>query len=240
LEGQREHSRGRKDIKRKTVNMNTNIRIMAPCFVALSLGLGSAARAGDPASDPLPFHDKEIGSANTSSEGMPAKFNRASGIIGMDVRNQADKRLGRIKDVVFDLNTERVSYAVISTRPKGVFSLSERLLAVPVNVLKASADGQHLILNAEKSQVATAMGFDRNHWPSVNNPSWGAEPFWQEKTSASEESEPSVDEPMGVDNPDDMELEKSASEQQSAKMNAAPSVSPALDKSPGGLAWPGY
>ncbi len=44
-----------------------------------------------------------------SSAGMPGKYNRASGIIGMEVRNQNDEDLGRIKDVVFDLKTERVS-----------------------------------------------------------------------------------------------------------------------------------
>ena len=53
---------------------------------------------------------------------------------------------------------------------------------MPLTALTASADQKHLILNADKAKVEAAMGFDRNNWPSVNNPSWGAEPFWQKET----------------------------------------------------------
>jgi hypothetical protein len=28
-----------------------------------------------------------------------------------------------------------------------------------------------------------ATGFDSANWPSVSNPSWGAEPFWQKETT---------------------------------------------------------
>jgi sporulation protein YlmC with PRC-barrel domain len=155
-------------------------------IAAICLGMTSGTRAGDPASDPLPLHDQEIRSRAKPGEGMPAKFSRASGIVGMSVRNQIGERLGSIKDVVFDLNTERVSYAVISTRPKGIFSPAEKLLPVPLNALTASPDGKHLILNAEKSKVEAAVGFERSQWPAVNSPSWGAEPFWQESGAGSE------------------------------------------------------
>ena len=175
----------RKNLKYMTLNMKTNIRTMGPWIAVLCLGLTSGARAGDPASDPLPLHDQEISSDARSGVSMPAKFSRASGIVGMAVRNQIGERLGSVKDVVFDLNTERVSYAVISTRPKGIFSPAEKLLPVPLNALTASPDGKHLILNAEKSKVEAAVGFDRNHWPAVDSPIWGAEPFWQDSAAGS-------------------------------------------------------
>jgi sporulation protein YlmC with PRC-barrel domain len=167
------------------MNMKTNNRIMAASIAVLCLALTLRARAGDPASDPLPFRDVEIRSDTKPGEGMPARFNRASGIIGMDVRNQAAEHLGRIKELVFDLQTERMSYAVISTRPKGIFTPSEKLLAVPSNALTASADGKHLILNAEKSKVKTAIGFKRDHWPAVDNPVWDVEPFWKDGANKS-------------------------------------------------------
>jgi len=177
-----------KNIKHRIANMTmkTNRRIPAPWAVILCFGLAWGARAGDPESDPLPFHDEELCSNTQASEGMPAKCNRASGVVGMRVRNQNGERLGKIKDVVFDLPTERVSYAVISTRPKHYFDSREKLLAVPLSALTASADGKHLVLNAEKSNMKTAMGFDRNHWPAVNSPSWGAEPLRQKETHVSE------------------------------------------------------
>ena len=46
---------------------------------------------------------------NESEEGMPAKCNRASSLIGMSVRNQNDEHLGKIKDVVFDFKNRLYS-----------------------------------------------------------------------------------------------------------------------------------
>ena len=125
-------------------------------------------------------HDgRETSAEIRSSEGAPTRCNKASGILGMDVRNQSGEPLGHIKDLVFDWKTEQVSYAVISTAPKDLLGLGGKLLAVPLTALAVSSDQKHLILNADKSKVATAPGFDSHNWPSVSNPSWGADPFWQ-------------------------------------------------------------
>jgi sporulation protein YlmC with PRC-barrel domain len=116
------------------------------------------------------------------TEGTPAKFNKASGLIGMDVRNQSGEQLGHIKDIVIDLRSEKVSYAVMSTAPKALLGINEKLLAVPLNAFTVSSDEKHLVLNADKAKVEAAAGFDKNNWPAVNNPTWGAEPFWQKST----------------------------------------------------------
>ncbi|GEM_PF-1843166 len=119
------------------------------------------------------------------AEGAPTQCNKASGILGMDVRNQKDERLGHIKDLVIDWKNEQVSYAVINTASKGLLGMGGKLLAVPLTALTASSDHSHLILNADKERVEAATGFDANNWPSVHNPSWGAEPFWQAQTGKS-------------------------------------------------------
>src|SRR6266567_3934555 len=69
---------------------------------------------------------KTTGSYKTetkTTEGTPAKYNKASGFIGMDVRNQAGEQLGHVKDLVLDLKTEKVSYAVMSTAPKALLGI---------------------------------------------------------------------------------------------------------------------
>jgi sporulation protein YlmC with PRC-barrel domain len=114
-----------------------------------------------------------------STADQPTAANRASGVVGMDVRNQNGEHLGHIKDIVFDLNSERVSYAVLTTAPKGLPFVNEKLLAVPLNAFTPGPDNKYLILRADKSQIETASGIQNNNWPSVNNPSWGAQPFWQ-------------------------------------------------------------
>jgi sporulation protein YlmC with PRC-barrel domain len=147
--------------------------------------------AADPKSDEQgmepsdkPAHGSHEMSAETqSSEAPPARVNKASGILGMDVRNPNDEHLGHIKDIVFDWKTEQISYAVLSTAPKTLLGLGGKLLAVPLTALTPSGDQKYLILNAEKSKLEAAMGFDSANWPGVSNPSWGAEPFWQKQTT---------------------------------------------------------
>jgi sporulation protein YlmC with PRC-barrel domain len=109
--------------------------------------------------------------------GAPAKYDRATGIVGMDVRNQNNENLGHVRDVVFDLDSERVSYAVITTHSG--FLRHEKLLAVPLSALNISPNGKHLIMNADRAKMQAAAGLEGNDWPSVISPSWGAEPFWQ-------------------------------------------------------------
>jgi sporulation protein YlmC with PRC-barrel domain len=115
----------------------------------------------------------------TTTEGAPAKVNKASSFIGMDIKNPAGEQLGHIKDLVFDLKSQRVAYAVMSTAPKALLGINEKLLAVPLNAFTLSSDEKYLVLNADKAKVEAAAGIEKNNWPSVNNPTFGAEPFWK-------------------------------------------------------------
>jgi sporulation protein YlmC with PRC-barrel domain len=162
----------------------------------LCLTLVPGTKAGDDADASKASIAQETSSETASAEGAPTKFNKASGILGLDVRNQNDERLGHIKDLVIDWKTEQVSYAVISTGNKMLLDIKEKLLAVPLTALTVSSDQKHLVLNADKAKVEAAMGFAADNWPSVSNPSWGAEPFWQkdaDKPAATGEPPPLPD-----------------------------------------------
>jgi len=153
----------------------TSKKIASGAIAALCLTLGSGLKAADSTYDIKLRSEREIKDQTKTVERVPAKFNKATGIVGMTVRNQMDERLGTIKDVVFDLRSERVAYAVMSTG--GL--LRQKHLAVPLSAFSASADNKYLILCAEKSKLETATGIERDNWPSVVSPSWGAEPFWE-------------------------------------------------------------
>jgi len=156
--------------KKKTTYSNPKMNMkysLSVCLVALlCLAWSDGLRAAD---------DYQKAPGHRSAMGTPAKANKATGLIGMDVRNQNDERLGTIKDLVVDLQTGKVSYAVLDGG--GVFK--DKLFAVPISAFTASADQRHLILNADKSKMEAAKGFDKDSWPSVSNPEWGAEAFWQ-------------------------------------------------------------
>jgi sporulation protein YlmC with PRC-barrel domain len=157
---------------------------VAPATQKADSDANSAGQAMQPGE--MPAHSShEMNSEATPSEGTPTKVNKASGILGMDVRNPSDEHLGHVKDLVIDWKTEQVSYAVISTAPKALLGIGEKLLAVPLTALTPSGDQKYLILNADKSKVEAAMGFKSDDWPSVSKPSWGAQPFWQTDTDKS-------------------------------------------------------
>ena len=96
------------------------------------------------------------------------KHNKASGLLGMEVRNNQNEKLGDVKDLVLDMNTGKVSYAVLAVG--GFLGIGEKLLALPPSALKVSSDQTHLTLDADRAKIEAAPGFAATSWPSVNNP----------------------------------------------------------------------
>jgi sporulation protein YlmC with PRC-barrel domain len=170
--------------------MKITSKKLAPWATAvLCLSLANGSGLADPA-DASKTSDEKSGQYESSdAEGKLARYDRASGIIGMAVRNQNDEHLGKIKDVVFDFKTERVAYVVMAASGTGVVGFKEKLLAVPMNAFTAGPDNKYLVLRADKAKLEAAAGIDRKNWPSPTNPSWGAEPFWQTDKSDSYKSE---------------------------------------------------
>ena len=107
--------------------------------------------------------------ATVSTEGMPTRFDKASGLLGMEVRRPNGERLGRIKDLVIDWRTDHVAYTVIST------GSSDKLLAVPLAALAPTANHKYLILDTEKSKMQGVRLFESSNWPRIG-PASGAEP----------------------------------------------------------------
>lgn len=93
--------------------------------------------------------------------------NKASALLGMEVRNQNNEKLGEVKDLVLDLKTGKVNYAVLAAG--GFLGLGEKLLAVPVGAFNISEDQNHLVLNADKAKVQAAVGFPATNWPHPND-----------------------------------------------------------------------
>ena len=153
--------------------MKRNHQIVLACIAALTcFGVGNYAADNDYRSPGNP----PASTARYAITGSPTKANKATGLIGMEVRNHQDEKLGTIKDFVVDLNSGRVSYVVLDSG--GL--LKTKLFAVPLNAFRTSTDHNHLILTADKKKMETAKGFDQDMWPNVSNPVWGAETFWEQ------------------------------------------------------------
>jgi hypothetical protein len=102
-------------------------------------------------------------------------WNKASGLLGMEVRNNDNQKLGEIKDLVMD-SPGKVSYAVLAVG--GFLGIGEKLIALPPSTLKVATDGDYLVLNADKAKIQAAPGFAATAWPSPHDPD--IDRFWSD------------------------------------------------------------
>lgn len=122
--------------------------------------------------------------SNTTVETHPNVLS-TSAIIGDRVVNLAGENLGKIEELMLDLEKGRVAYAVLSFG--GLLGMGEKLFAIPFEALKLDASREHFTLDVNKDKMKNAPGFDKNHPPKASDRTWGTEvykfygykPYWQ-------------------------------------------------------------
>jgi sporulation protein YlmC with PRC-barrel domain len=106
-------------------------------------------------------------------------------IIGDSIVNRTGENLGKIEELMLDLEMGRVAYAVLSLG--GVPGTNEKLFAIPFEVLKLDATREHFTLDVDKDKLRNAPGFDKSNPPKASDRTWGSEvykfygykPYWQ-------------------------------------------------------------
>jgi sporulation protein YlmC with PRC-barrel domain len=94
----------------------------------------------------------------------------ADTLLGNDVYNAANEKLGSIKEFMIDMASGRISYAVLSYG--GFLGMGDRLFAVPWRALKLDTVNHRFTLDASKEKLKNAPGFDKDHWPSMADRTW--------------------------------------------------------------------
>jgi outer membrane protein OmpA-like peptidoglycan-associated protein len=72
-------------------------------------------------------------------------------IIGDSVVNRTGENLGKIEELMLDLEKGRVAYAVLSFG--GFMGLGEKLFAIPFEALKLDASREHFTLDVDKDTI---------------------------------------------------------------------------------------
>jgi len=106
-------------------------------------------------------------------------------IIGTKVRNLEGENIGHIEELVLDMNSGTIRYAVLSFG--GFLGIGDKMFAVPWKSLGYSDAEDMFILDAHKDRLKNAPGFDKDHWPSFTDTKYGATvheyygvpPWWQ-------------------------------------------------------------
>jgi len=97
----------------------------------------------------------------------------ANTLIGNDVYNHKAEDLGDIKEIMLDMRSGKVGYAVLSFG--GFLGMGEKLFAVPWNALTLDTKNKRFVLNVEKDRLKDAPGFDKDKWPNMADQSWARE-----------------------------------------------------------------
>ena len=147
---------------------NRLIAMLLASALGVSLAIPLVAQESRYGSDMPSATKSERGKA---AETTAARDMRASKVIGMKVHNPQGESLGKIDDLIVDVNNERVAYAVLSFG--GALGMGSKLFAYPLALFQPAAGrSDELVLNVDKDKLKSAPGFERKNWPDWNESSY--------------------------------------------------------------------
>lgn len=94
----------------------------------------------------------------------------ANTLTGNKVVNRKDEELGDIKEIMLDMRTGKVAYAVMSFG--GFLGMGDKLFAVPWTALTLDTENKRFVLDVEIDHLANAPGFDKDAWPDMSDTAW--------------------------------------------------------------------
>jgi hypothetical protein len=117
----------------------------------ISLGAFAQNQAQSSPAQPVVPPNKPIVSA----------FNKASCVLGMAVKDSEGKNLGKVQDLVFDLEKNQLSYAIVALA-------GDRLVPVPIRALRPVEGQDHFVLNISANLLTAAPGVAHDSWPDLD------------------------------------------------------------------------
>ncbi|HSZ24587.1 MAG TPA: PRC-barrel domain-containing protein [Cytophagaceae bacterium] len=107
---------------------------------------------------------------------LPARVLTATSIIGDKVENKKGEIIGKIKDIMLNIQEGNIEYIVIEFG--GFLGFGEKLFAVPFSALKLNHKKEDFILDVEKEFLEKAPGFNKEHWPETNSHYFEVSSHW--------------------------------------------------------------
>lgn len=109
----------------------------------------------------------------TGKSGPGPALMGADTLLGEDVVNNEEDDLGDIKEIMIDMRTGQVAYAVLSFG--GLLGIGEKLFAVPWQALQLDTINKRFVLNVDKERLESAPGFDADAWPDMSDTTWATQ-----------------------------------------------------------------
>ena len=109
---------------------------------------------------------------SSAADGPGPVLMGADTLIGDGVVNAAEEDLGDIKEIMLDMQTGQVAYAVLAFG--GFLGVGEKLFAVPWQALHLDTVNKRFVLNVDKERLKGAPGFDKDAWPDMSDLNWAS------------------------------------------------------------------
>jgi hypothetical protein len=107
---------------------------------------------------------------DTGNAGPGPSLMGADTLLGDGVVNGANEDLGDIKEIMLDMSTGQVAYAVLAFG--GFLGMGEKLFAVPWQALHLDTINKRFVLDVDKERLKTAPGFNKDAWPDMADVQW--------------------------------------------------------------------
>ena len=96
-------------------------------------------------------------------------------LIGMKVENVNNQTIGQVSNVIVDMPTGRIMYALL--QPDSNLNLGDNLYALPSDALTLSPDRRHLVSNIDQQKLASAPHFPKNNWPNLTDANFASQVY---------------------------------------------------------------
>jgi len=100
----------------------------------------------------------------------------AKTLVDNDVYGQKGDKLGELTEIMLDMRSGKVGYAVLSF--DAMLGMGERLFAVPWKTLILDTKNKVFALNVEKVRLKDAPGFEKDNWPDMADQNWAKQIHW--------------------------------------------------------------
>ncbi len=125
------------------------------------------------------------GSRRSDHGGPGPRIMSSNTLEGDKVVNLQGEQLGSIEEIMLDVPTGRIAYAVLSSG--GFLGVGDKLFAIPWAALTLDTENECFILDVSKERLEQAPGFDKDHWPAMAEETWasdihsyyGTRPYWE-------------------------------------------------------------
>lgn len=113
-----------------------------------------------------------FGMYTDSASGPGPTLMGADTLLGNDVYNKDGEDLGDIKELMIDMASGKIAYAVLSFG--GLLGMGDKLFAVPWTALALDTENKRFTLNVPKDMLKDAPGFDKGRWPAMSDRTWAS------------------------------------------------------------------